>query len=64
MSDVHLIGLGGIVVTTGTDSIEEVAAWLAYRERWPVPIAVTGAMVVGERPDSDIRLSGHDRTGC
>lgn len=46
-------GVGGIVVTTGTDSIEEVTTWLAYRQRWPVPIAVTGAMVVGERPDSD-----------
>ncbi|KUH68906.1 hypothetical protein AU184_08580 [Mycolicibacterium novocastrense] len=46
-------GVGGIVVTTGTDSIEEVSAWLAYRESWPVPVVVTGSMIAGERPDSD-----------
>ncbi|MBO0852767.1 MAG: asparaginase [Nocardia sp.] len=46
-------GVAGIVVTTGTDSIEEVSVWLAYRRNWPVPIAVTGAMVTGGRPDSD-----------
>ncbi|WP_018180722.1 asparaginase [Jongsikchunia kroppenstedtii] len=46
-------GVAGIVVTTGTDSIEEVSAWLAYRRGWSVPVVVTGAMVTGERPDSD-----------
>jgi L-asparaginase len=46
-------GVTGVVVTTGTDSIEEVSAWLCYRQRWPIPIAVTGSMVIGERPDSD-----------
>lgn len=46
-------GVGGVVVTTGTDSIEEVSAWLAYRESWPVPVVVTGSMIAGERPDSD-----------
>lgn len=46
-------GVDGVVVTTGTDSIEEVSAWLAYRQRWPVPVVVTGSMVTGERPDSD-----------
>lgn len=46
-------GVGGVVVTTGTDSIEEVSAWLAYRDRWPVPVVVTGSMIAGERPDSD-----------
>jgi L-asparaginase len=46
-------GVGGVVVTTGTDSIEEVSTWLAYRDRWPVPVVVTGSMVAGARPDSD-----------
>ncbi|RAV10639.1 hypothetical protein DQP55_15170 [Mycolicibacterium sp. GF69] len=46
-------GVGGLVVTTGTDSIEEVSTWLAYRDRWPVPVVVTGSMIAGERPDSD-----------
>ncbi|MBJ8348067.1 asparaginase [Antrihabitans sp. YC2-6] len=46
-------GVGGVVVTTGTDSIEEVAAWLSYRESWSVPVVVTGSMITGARPDSD-----------
>jgi L-asparaginase len=50
-------GADGIVITTGTDSIEEVAAWLSYRENWPVPVVVTGSMIVGTRPDSDGRAN-------
>lgn len=46
-------GIGGAVVTTGTDSIEEVSAWLSYRGDWPVPVVVTGSMIVGNRHDSD-----------
>jgi L-asparaginase len=46
-------GSDGVVVTTGTDSIEELSAWLSYRHSWPIPVAVTGSMVTGERPDSD-----------
>ncbi|MGV9821917.1 asparaginase domain-containing protein [Nocardia xishanensis] len=46
-------GVDGLVVTTGTDSIEEVGTWLAYRERWPVPVVVTGSMIAGDRADSD-----------
>ena len=46
-------GSDGVVVTTGTDSVEEVAAWLSYRERWRAPVVVTGSMVTGGRPDSD-----------
>lgn len=46
-------GVDGIVVTTGTDSIEEVSAWLSYRDSWPVPVVVTGSMVTGGRPDTD-----------
>jgi len=50
-------GADGIVVTTGTDSIEEVAAWLSYRENWSVPVVVTGSMILGTRPDSDGRAN-------
>jgi L-asparaginase len=46
-------GADGVVVTTGTDSIEEVSAWLTYRWRWSIPIVVTGSMITGARPDSD-----------
>ncbi|BBX01192.1 hypothetical protein BST36_12535 [Mycolicibacterium moriokaense] len=46
-------GAHGVVVTTGTDSIEEVSAWLSYREQWPIPVVVTGSMVAGARSDSD-----------
>ena len=50
-------GVDGIVVTTGTDSIEEVASWLSYRETWPIPVVVTGSMILGTRPDSDGRAN-------
>ncbi|HEX5143623.1 MAG TPA: asparaginase [Mycobacterium sp.] len=50
-------GADGIVVTTGTDSIEEVVTWLAYRKSWPVPVVVTGSMIVGARADSDGRAN-------
>ncbi|WP_078287936.1 asparaginase domain-containing protein [Mycobacterium sp. D16R24] len=50
-------GADGIVVTTGTDSIEEVAAWLSYRENWSVPVVVTGSMIPGARSDSDGRAN-------
>ncbi|WP_245848620.1 asparaginase domain-containing protein [Mycobacterium palustre] len=46
-------GVDGVVVTTGTDSIEEVSAWLSYRAQWPIRVVVTGSMVTGARPDSD-----------
>ncbi|WP_445166131.1 asparaginase [Mycolicibacterium sp. Dal123E01] len=46
-------GVDGVVVTTGTDSIEEVSAWLSYRGSWQIPVVVTGSMVTGSRPDSD-----------
>ncbi|MDO3637360.1 asparaginase [Mycolicibacterium arseniciresistens] len=53
LSELVAQGVGGVVVTTGTDSIEEVSAWLAYRGSWPVPVVVTGSMVTGARPDTD-----------
>ncbi|WP_083442025.1 asparaginase [Nitriliruptor alkaliphilus] len=50
----HLVELARpAVVTVGTDAIEEVAAWLAWAGPWPQPVAVTGSMIPGGRPDSD-----------
>lgn len=46
-------GADGAVVTTGTDSIEELSAWLSYRHSWPIPVVVTGSMITGARADSD-----------
>ncbi|MEV6213490.1 asparaginase domain-containing protein [Nocardia sp. NPDC051833] len=46
-------GSGGLIVTTGTDSIEEVAAWLTYTGPWTVPVVVTGSMTPGGEPGSD-----------
>ncbi|MGW0327110.1 asparaginase [Nocardia sp. NPDC003183] len=46
-------GSTGLIVTTGTDSIEEVAAWLTYTGPWTVPVVVTGSMEPGGEPGSD-----------
>lgn len=46
-------GVHGVVVTTGTDSIEETAAWLTYTGPWPIPVVVTGSMRPGGEPRSD-----------
>lgn len=53
-------GAVGAVVTCGTDAIEEVAAWLAWTGPWPAPVAVTGSMLPGSRPDSDGRANVSD----
>ncbi|MCE5292850.1 MAG: asparaginase, partial [Nocardiaceae bacterium] len=49
----ELADVGGVIVVTGTDSIEEVAAWLTYTGPWPYPVAVTGSMLPGAEPGSD-----------
>lgn len=47
-------GYGGIVITHGTDTIEETAYFLALTlERGRVPLVLTGAMRHGGRIDSD-----------
>lgn len=43
----------GVVVTVGTDAIEETAAWIACTGPWDIPIAVTGSMFPGKRAGSD-----------
>lgn len=46
-------GSDGVVITTGTDSIEETAGWIACSGPWPIPIAITGSMLPGARFGSD-----------
>lgn len=53
ITDLVDAGARGVVVTTGTDSIEELSAWLSYRQSWPIPVVVTGSMITGARSDSD-----------
>lgn len=43
----------GVIVTTGTDSIEELGAWVTWAGPWPCPVVVTGAMVPGASAGSD-----------
>jgi L-asparaginase len=46
-------GAGGVIVTLGTDAIEEVGAFLTYAGPWAVNVVVTGAMEPGAEPGSD-----------
>jgi L-asparaginase len=46
-------GVRAIVVTLGTDAIEEVGAFLTYCGPWDTNVVVTGAMAPGAEPGSD-----------
>lgn len=46
-------GCDGVVVTLGTDAIEETAAWISCSGPWSIPIAITGSMLPGARLGSD-----------
>jgi L-asparaginase len=46
-------GISAVVVTVGTDAIEELAMWLVLSASWPVAVVVTGSMVPGARVGSD-----------
>jgi L-asparaginase len=46
-------GVGAVIVTLGTDAIEEVGAFLAYTGPWHANVVITGAMSAGGEPDSD-----------
>ena len=46
-------GVTAVIVTLGTDAIEEVGAFLAYTGPWDANVVITGAMSAGGEPDSD-----------
>lgn len=46
-------GVDGVVITLGTDAIEETASWIACSGPWAIPITITGSMLPGQRLGSD-----------
>ncbi len=48
-----LEGVRGVVVTVGTDAIEEAAAWVACTGPWEIPVVLTGSMLPGKKVGSD-----------
>lgn len=46
-------GVDGVVITLGTDAIEETAAWVTCSGPWRIPVVLTGSMIPGKSSGSD-----------